>query len=146
MRSPKTSLARPKPSFETLLQTARECHQFLSEVGIAHVLIGGLAVRLYVREGDSRDVDLLVRPGDKDRVYRAFQGAKYRWRRGAYINPETNVRVDVRYAGEKAGIGDVHVVFPDPLACTKICNLPVLDLTHLIETKLACGLTHRKRD
>lgn len=135
-----------KPSFETLLQTARECHEFLDAAGIAHVVIGGLAVRLHGYTRESRDVDLLVRSDDKDGIRKAFESAQYVWMdfRKAFRSLK-GVRVDFRCGGKDAGNGEVSL--PDPVAVQTreiISDLPVLALAHLIETKLACGLNHEE--
>jgi hypothetical protein len=57
------------PDIALVLQTANECHALLVGKGLCHVIIGGLAVYL---QGDvnrnPRDVDLLIRPEDKDKI------------------------------------------------------------------------------
>lgn len=130
------------PTLETLLQTANECHAFLDTAGIPHVVIGGLAVCLYRGKPTSRDVDLLVRRDDWDRIRQLFGSARFVWNafRNSYRSP-TNVRVDFRYAGET--VGDSGLRLPDPGTDqfrNNIDGLPVLALANLIESKLACAI------
>ncbi|HUT09739.1 MAG TPA: nucleotidyltransferase family protein [Thermoguttaceae bacterium] len=134
------------PSLQTLLETAKRCHDLFDAADIPHVVIGGIAVYLHGYKRNSRDVDLLVRRDERDGIRQALESAGYSWdaRRKAYISP-TNVRVDFRYAGEDAGNG--KVLFPDPatLQAREIINdLPALALTHLIEAKLACAIAEQR--
>ena len=133
------------PSFEALLQTARDCHELLAAANIAHVIIGGVAVRLHGYARESRDLDLLVRCDDKDRIQRTFQSAQYVWNkyRQAYRSPKTSVRIDFRYSGQDAGNGEIFLPEPRDIQIRAIISgLPVLTLIQLIETKLGCGLNH----
>ena len=130
------------PSIQSLLQTANECHDFLGAADIPHVVIGGLAVCLHGHTRNSRDVDLLVRRDDWDRIRQAFESAQYVWHnhRKAYYSPK-KVRVDFRFGGDSAGT--IEMNFPNPGADQVreiIDGLPVIALANLLETKLASAL------
>ena len=134
-------------SLETLLQAATECHKALDAAKIAHVVIGGLAVCLHWHEWTSRrDVDLLVRSDDMDKVRRALKSPQFVWpTRKKACHRSTEVRIDFRYGCKDAGNGEVCQ--PDPAdnkAREIICGLPVLVLVRLIETKLASGLKGKR--
>ena len=137
------------PSLQTLLQTAKECHDFLDAADIPHVVIGGLAVCLHgckrnSRDDDFRDVDLLVCRDDWRRIQQAFDSAQYVWDnfRKAYISP-TGVRVDRRFWDEEATIGEAPM--PHPAQFCDRDGLPVLKLLHLIENKLACAVMAQRK-
>lgn len=95
---------------QSLLQTATECHTLLAAVDVPHVIIGGLAVCLHGYDRGSRDVDLLVRRGDWERIRSALESSAYVWSafRRAYYSP-SKVRVDFRFSGEHSRKGDVHL-------------------------------------
>ncbi len=64
---------------QSLLQTATECHTLLAAVDVPYVTIEGLTVCLYGCDRGSRNVDLLVRHGDWERIRSALESLGYVW-------------------------------------------------------------------
>ena len=130
-----------------LLQTATECHTLLAAVDVPHVIIGGLAVCLHGYDRGSRDVDLLVRRGDWERICSALESSGYVWNafRRAYYSP-SNVRVDFRFSSEHVSKGNVPLPDPaDERLCETINGLPVLALAELLVTKVLAGFSGQQR-
>lgn len=62
-------MARKREDIELLVEAAKEISQRLTEKGIPHVVLGGVAVHLHGAERkDSDDVDFLVRESDQESV------------------------------------------------------------------------------
>lgn len=132
---------------QSLLQTATKCHTLLAAMDIPHVIIGGLAVCLHGYDRGSRDVDLLVRRGDWERIRSSLESSGYVWNtfRRAYNSP-SNVRVDFRFSGEQSSEGDVPLSDPaDERLRETINGLPVLALAELLVTKVRCGFSGQQR-
>jgi hypothetical protein len=113
--------------------------QILEENGIPYAITGGMALNAYGYIRVTRDVDLLL----------TWEGL------GAFraIHPdltEHGVPIDVILTGEYPGDGKPKpVVFPDPAsAAVRGDRVALLPLPHLIELKLASGMTapHRLKD
>ena len=118
---------------ESLWQTAAQCHQLLAAAKIPHAVMGGVAVCLHGYQRNTVDFDLLIRRDDWDAVRTALKGHKFAFR--------------LLLAGDRAGSGS-EVKFPDPAderITTEIEGLPVLRLSKLIESKIACGLGNLRR-
>lgn len=113
--------------------------RILEENGIPYAITGGMALNAYGFLRVTNDVDLLLtREG-----LESFQA----------IHPdltEYGVPIDIVLAGEYPGDGKPKpVVFPDPaLAAVRGDRVALLPLPHLIELKLASGMTapHRLKD
>ncbi len=132
---------------ESLWQAACEAHALLSQAGIPHAVVGGVAVCLHGYRRDTISVDYLIRADDLPRALIRFEDAG--WARLAATKlaaPHADV-VQFLLAGAPVGC-DAIVGLPDPKVpenLIEIENLPVLTLSRLIETKLASGQGNLRR-
>ena len=140
------------PDLESVLQTAKECHNLLADKKLCHVIIGGLAVYLHGhvnRDHKPRDVDLLIRPEDAARIAQVLREEKYCWHdfRKAFCSPH-GVRIDIHWHGKETEVDKKTVILqlPDPMAIKvdTIDGLPVAALVPLIEMKLDCELRRQE--
>ena len=118
---------------ESLWDAAAQCHEILAAAKIPHAVMGGVAVCLHGYQRNTVGFDLLIRRDDWDSVRMALKGHKFAFR--------------FLLAGDCAGTGS-EVKFPDPAdgrATTEIEGLPVLRLSKLIESKIACGMGNVRR-
>lgn len=127
---------------ETVWDAARAVSVALTEAGIPHALVGGVAVCLHGYERNTTDVDWVVRSVDSDAVRDTLIAAGFAWdgERREFHSP-AGVAVQFVIAGAKAGTR-TSVRLPDPSderSVTRLEELPVLTLAKLIESKLACG-------
>src|SRR6266853_2550930 len=82
----------------------------LSEAGITYELIGGLAVLVHVEEADpehttlTRDVDLLIRREDLERIKEAAAGHGFRFRHAAGVDM-------LLYGNTDSAKNAVHLIF-----------------------------------
>jgi hypothetical protein len=132
----------------TLWDAARRAHEVLSEAGLPHALIGGVAVCLHGYERNTVDVDLLVRRDEAPQARAALESDGWMWndQRRELLSP-AGVVLQFLLAGDKAG-RDTIVKLPDPgdaAAVTVLEGLPVVTLARLIESKLACGQGNLRR-
>ena len=63
----------------TLWDTARLCHELLDKEGIAHAVIGGVAVCLHGYQRNTVDLDLLVRADDAKSIRGVLGEAGFEW-------------------------------------------------------------------
>jgi hypothetical protein len=118
---------------ESLWEAAVQFHGLLAAATIPHAFVGAVAVCLHGYRRNTTNIDLLVRQEDSGFVIKVLEGEKFAAR--------------MLFAGERAGTG-TDVLFPDPgddQATIEIEGLPVLTLTKLIESKIACGLGKPRR-
>jgi len=118
----------------------------LDQAGIAYSLVGGYALILHGVRRFTEDIDLLVRPKSLRLLTEELVGRGY-----ARIpdversirDSETGVRIDFVIAGQFPGDGKPKpIVFPDPASFgVSEDGVRVVDLTTLIELKLASGMT-----
>jgi hypothetical protein len=133
---------------QTLWDTAVECHAALHAAGIAHAIVGGVAVCLHGYRRNTVDLDLLIRSVDQAKVRATLEKAGYAWHpENAEFQAPSGLPVQFLLSGEKAGKdADVRLPQPDlPGATIEIEGLAVLSLARLIEMKLACGLGSPRR-
>jgi hypothetical protein len=123
-------------------QTMRRLVKELEKAGIAHVLVGGLAVNAHGHERMTKDVDvLLTREGFKrfcqEVVPRLYDRDARRARR--FVDRKTQRSIDVLLTGMFPGRGQPGpIAFPDPAEVSEILrNTRVVNLTTLIQLKLA---------
>jgi hypothetical protein len=134
--------------------TLRDLADRLKDAGIDYAVIGGMALNLHGFERMTIDVDLLMTPEGlarfRDEIVGlgyapAFQGAKKRFK-----STNTGIPVDIITSGEYPGDARPKpVVFPDPKAASEeVDGIRVISLPHLIQLKLASGLSapHRLKD
>ena len=133
---------------ETLWDAAVASHTLLTDAGLPHAIVGGVAVCLHGYQRNTVDVDLLVRPTDSDSVRQSLISAGWQWQAAnKQLVSDSGVVLQFLLAGENAGSGS-EVRFPDPAdaaSVTELEGLPVLTLARLIETKLACGQGNVRR-
>jgi len=135
-------------------QAAKHLTARLREMGIHHVICGGLAVTAHGHVRVTEDVDVLLTP-------QGLAEFKARWLGRGWVerfpgsrglrDAEHNVKIDVLLTGEYPGDGKpAPVAFPDPasVADTSDDGTAIVSLPVLIELKLASGMTapDRPRD
>lgn len=64
---------------ETLWDAARRAHEVLVEAGLAHALVGGVAVCLHGYQRNTVDVDLLVRRNEAAQARAALEADRWVW-------------------------------------------------------------------
>ena len=129
-----------------LRETLRRLALRLDDEGIAYALLGGLALgeHGYVRMTD--DVDVLVTPEGLARfldrcVGRGYVGTHPGAAR-AFRDVESRVRIEFLVTGEFPGDGKPKpVAFPDPAVATVVDGVRILPLPHVVELKLASGMS-----
>ena len=126
----------------TLWETAKLCHKLLDAAEIPHAVIGGVAVCLHGYQRNTIDLDLLIRADDAKSVRHVLSDAGFEWNQEqAEFRTSSGVPVQFLVAGDRAGTSS-EVRLPDPAdsrAMIELENLPVVSLSKLIESKLACG-------
>ncbi|HEX3148992.1 MAG TPA: hypothetical protein VHR66_12995 [Gemmataceae bacterium] len=133
---------------QTLWETAAQVHVLLAERGIAHAVVGGVAVCLHGYRRNTIDVDVLIRPDDGPAVRELLESDGIAWNDSdKEFRTASGVAVQFVMAGAAEGPGQ-SAVFPDPADgrhVSQIEGLPVLSLAALIQSKLACGLGNLRR-
>jgi hypothetical protein len=133
---------------QTLWETAARVHGLLTNQGVPHAVVGGVAVCLHGYRRNTVDLDLLVRPGDTAVVRSALEADGIAWSEATHeFRTASGVAVQFVLAGESEGPRQ-PAVFPDPADARHVIRvegLPVLSLAALIQSKLACGLGNLRR-
>ena len=133
---------------ESLWQAAARCHRVLAAAEIPHVILGGVAVCLHGYQRNTVDVDVLVRKVDSEAVRVSLEREGFAWNaKHKEFRSPSGVAIQFLLVGDRAG-PDSEVRLPDPgddRAVTEIEGLPVLRLSRLIETKIACGMGDLRR-
>jgi hypothetical protein len=133
---------------ESLWEAAAQCHQILAAARIPHAVMGGVAVCLHGYQRNTVDLDLLVRKEDSAAIRENLERENYSWdAKGKEFRSPSGVVIQFLLAGDDAGTSS-EVKFPDPAdarSTTEIEELPVLRLSKLIESKIACGLGNMRR-
>jgi hypothetical protein len=119
---------------QTLWDTAARVHGLLTDRGIAHAVVGDVAVCLHGYHRNTVDLDMLVRPGDAAAVRSALEADDIA---GSEADNEfrtaSGVAVPFVLAGESKGPRQ-PAVFPDPADARHVAlieGLPVLSLGHV---------------
>jgi len=127
-------------------QSMRNITKRLADLGIDYALVGGMALVLHGADRTTVDVDLLVTPEGLRASHDALEGL-------GYVPPfegsknlrdtNTGVRIEFLVTGNYPGDGKPKpVAFPNPAdVVTNIDGIKVINLSKLIELKLASGLT-----
>lgn len=118
----------------------------LNNLGIDYAVVGGMALFIHGLRRFTEDVDILVTPEGLRQAHEALEGSGYR---PPFANSknlrdtENGVRIEFLVTGDYPGDGKPKPVsFPEPrLASTEREGIKLLDLPHLIELKLASGMT-----
>ena len=130
----------------------RKITRRLDELGIPHVVVGGMALFAHGVRRFTEDVDLLVTAEGLKRVHAALDGL-------GYVPPfagskqlrdgDTKERIEFLVTGQYPGDGKPKpVTFPDP-AEVGVDGIRYLQLPTLVDLKLASGMTgglHRQKD
>jgi len=118
----------------------------LAELGIPYAVAGGMALFFHGFRRFTEDVDILVGREGLERLHAELEGLGYvpvfsgsRNLRDA----ESGVRIEFLVTGDFPGDGKPKpVAFPDPVeASVEQDGVCWLDLPHLVELKLASGMT-----
>ena len=134
-----------------VFQTLTRLAQSLDRAGISYAIVRGMAMAVHGFVRPTEDVDILLTPQglasfQQQLVGRgfiaAFPGATRKFK-----DAQTGVEIEILTSGSFPGDGKPKpVAFPDPVAVAVDYNgIKVIDLTRLIELKLASGLTGRGR-
>jgi hypothetical protein len=142
LQAAESFLMRSGPVFETL----RRITGRLTELGIPHAVAGGMALVAHGYNRTTVDVDILVTPDGLDRLHEALSGSGYLPAFAGSRNlrdTTTSVRIEFLVSGAYPGDGKPKpLAFPDPAeAAIPIDGIHYLRLPHLIELKLASGMT-----
>ncbi|HET6425652.1 MAG TPA: hypothetical protein VFG20_18325 [Planctomycetaceae bacterium] len=133
---------------ESLWDVAQLCHAALTDAGVPYAIAGGVAVCLQGYQRNTVDLDVLIRREDSDAVRSALESAGLqRSSQNSEFVSSTGIPVQCLLAGDRAGRGS-EVTLPNPgdsKAVRLIEGLPVLVLSKLIESKIACGLANMRR-
>jgi hypothetical protein len=135
-------------------RTLRQITQRLTDLGIPHAVVGGMAMFAHGFRRFTDDVDLLVTRESMDRIIESLEGLGYVQPAGTSTklkDTETGVRIEFLITGHFPGDGKPKAVaFPDPKdVATEIGGIKYLGLPTLVELKLASGMTgglHRQKD
>jgi aminoglycoside-2''-adenylyltransferase len=133
---------------ESLWETAAQCHQILAAAKIPHAVMGGVAVCLHGYQRNTVDIDLLIRKEDSQAIRECLEREGFTWNAKAKeFSAPSGVAIQFLLAGDRAGTSS-EVKLPDPAderATTEIEDLPVLKLSKLIDSKIACGMGNPRR-
>lgn len=133
---------------ESLWETAKTCHELLTDAGIPYAVAGGVAVCLHGYQRNTVDLDLLVQPGQGEAIGATFASAGITWDDEEHeFRTPAGIAIQFLVAGERAGKGS-EVCFRDPADLNTVTQregLPVLSLAALIESKIACGQSNLRR-
>jgi hypothetical protein len=123
----------------------------LEEHGVAYAVAGGMALVLHGYDRTTVDVDILVTSEGLETIHHTLVGPgdrpEFEGSRKQIRDTERGVRVEFLVSGEFPGDGRPKpVAFPDPATCSlEAGGIRYIDLTTLLELKLASGLTNPGR-
>ena len=131
-------------------QTLHEIARKLDELGVPYAVAGGMALVAHGYMRTTQDVDLLVTPAGLETIHRELDGRGYLPPFSGsqnLRNTQTGVRIEFILTGQYPGDGKPKpVAFPDPESVgLKINGVRYVNLTTLIELKLASGMTNPGR-
>ncbi len=133
---------------ESLWQAAARCHEILAAAKVPHAVVGGVAVCLHGYQRNTVDVDVLVRRADSDTVRDSLTRGGFAWNaKDKEFSSPSGIAIQFLLTGDRAG-PDSEVRLPDPSDDRNVIEvegLPVLRLSRLIETKIACGMGDLRR-
>jgi hypothetical protein len=133
---------------ESLWDVAEACHAILDRAAIPHAVVGGIAECVHGYQWNTVDLNLLIGPAQEATIRAALEAAGFKWsNKEAELRSPSGIPVKFVIASDRAGSGS-EVRLPDPAdesAVVHIEGLPVLSLTRLIESKIACGEGNLRR-
>lgn len=122
----------------------------LTELGIPHAVVGGMALFFHGFRRFTEDVDILVTREGLAEIHRKLEGL-------GYVPPfegskqlrdtEMGVRIEFLVTGDYPGDGKPKpVAFPDPTQVVETLDgIPCANLPTIVELKLASGMTNPNR-
>jgi hypothetical protein len=135
-------------SMEIVEQRLRRTVSILERAGIPYAVVGGNAVRIWVAQVDpgavraTNDVDILIRPGDLERVKLAMEDAGYHYRQTSGVdmfveaeNESARNAVHVVLSGEMVRMDD-YEANPDVEPHEYGAEFRTLPLEKLVRMKL----------
>jgi Uncharacterised nucleotidyltransferase len=122
----------------------------LTELSIPHAVVGGMAMFFHGFRRFTEDVDILVTPAGLKEIHEKLEGLGYvpPFRGSKHLrDTELGVKIEFLVTGGFPGDGlPKPVSFPDPAkVATEINGMSFLNLSTLIELKLASGMTNPSR-
>ena len=154
---PRWALSEGSRHFEqgsAVQDTLRRIAERLASINVAYAVSGGMALFHHGLRRFTEDVDILVTREGLTKIHAALAGLGYLPTSPGGKNlrdTQTGVRIDFLIAGDYPGDGKPKpVAFPDPGAAAPAIavesdGVRYLDLTTLIELKLASGMTNPGR-
>ncbi len=131
-------------------RSLRDITRRLTEAGVGHAVVGGMALVAHGYDRTTVDVDILVTPDGLDTAHKSLSGL-------GYVPPfagsknlrdtKTGVRIEFVVTGRYPGDGKPKPVsFPDPAkVATEIDGIRYVALPTLVELKLASDMTNPGR-
>jgi hypothetical protein len=130
-------------------QALRRLASALEADGVDYAIAGAMAMNAHGYRRVTTDVDVLLTREGLERFRRAHLGRGWVERfpgSKGMRDTESGVNIDVLIAGDYPGDGKPKSVrFPDPSVGVQGDGFRVLSLRHLVELKLASGLTNPDR-
>jgi len=128
----------------------RKISRRLDELGVAYVVVGGMALFRHGLRRFTEDVDLLVTPDGLKVIHERLVGLGYLPAHGKskhLRDTELGIKIEFLTTGDFPGDGKPKpVAFPDPAAVSvRIDDTSVINLQALIELKLASGMSNSAR-
>lgn len=130
-----------------LHETLRELTKKLDALGMAYVVIGGMALTAHGYARMTEDIDILIARPDLKKLHAELDGRGYKREfAGAKNLRDTNTLVKIEFVltGDYPGSGQVQPVrFPNPSDTDPIVQdgVKFIGLARLVELKLASGMT-----
>ncbi|HJZ91549.1 MAG TPA: hypothetical protein VKE40_11800 [Gemmataceae bacterium] len=118
----------------------------LTDLGVPHAVVGGMALFFHGFRRFTEDVDILVTRSGLALIHEKLEGLGYipPFQGSKHLrDTELGVKVEFLVTGEYPGDGKPKpVAFPDPsLVAVNVSGIPFANLPTLIELKLASGMT-----
>lgn len=120
----------------------------LEEDGIPYAIVGAMALNAHGYRRVTTDVDVLLTPEGLEQFKRKRLGLGWvdRFPGSKGMRDSSGVKIDVLLTGHYPGDGKPKAVrFPDPSVAIAGDGFRVLSVRHLVELKLASGMTNPDR-
>ena len=148
-QDPRWALSEGSRFFEgagELQETLRRITRRLEEIGVPYAIAGGMALFHHGVRRFTQDVDLLVSAEGLRSIHEKLEGLGYvpPFKNSKnLVDTTSGLRIEFLVTGQYPGDEKPKpVAFPDPAnASVEIGGIRVLGLPHLVELKLASGMT-----
>lgn len=122
----------------------------LTELGIPHAVVGGMAMFFHGFRRFTEDVDILVTRSGLEEIHRRLEGLGYvpPFQGSKHLrDTELGVKIEFLVAGDFPGDGKPKpIAFPDPSeVMVELKGIPCINLPTMIDLKLASGMTNPNR-